>query len=162
MDAAFQILALMTLAGAAGAVWLRKPVHCALSAAVAFVGLAVLFLQLGAQFVAFAQMLVYVGAVAVLIVFTMLLTRTSESATTGRFSRTWIQGLAVAVLAGGALVFAILNSPPLPAAALPPEVTVKRLGESLMTRAVIPLQIVGVLLTAALLGAVVLLERPRK
>ena len=49
--------------------------HCALALTVAFAGLALLFLQLDAQFAGFAQILVYIGAVAILVVFAILLTR---------------------------------------------------------------------------------------
>ena len=74
----FIILGLLTLAGAIAAMSLRNLVHCALALTVAFAGLAALYLQLDAQFVGFAQILVYVGAVAILIVFAVLLTRGTE------------------------------------------------------------------------------------
>ena len=63
---------------AAAAMTFRHLVHCALAMAVSFVGLAAIYLQLHAQFVGFAQILVYVGAVAILIVFAILLTRSGE------------------------------------------------------------------------------------
>src|SRR5216110_977453 len=74
----FIILGLLTLAGAVAAMSLRNLVHCALALTVAFAGLAALYLQLDAQFVGFAQILVYIGAVAILIVFALLLTRGSD------------------------------------------------------------------------------------
>ncbi len=80
MTLPFLILAVMTLAGAMAAMTLRKLVHCALALSVSFVGLAGLYLDLGAQFVGLAQVLVYVGAVVILIVFVILLTRTEELA----------------------------------------------------------------------------------
>jgi NADH-quinone oxidoreductase subunit J len=69
MGIAFWLLAAFTIAGALAAVMLRNLVHCALALTVAFAGLAVLFLQLDAQFAGFAQILVYIGAVAILVVF---------------------------------------------------------------------------------------------
>ncbi len=83
---------------------LKHLVHCALAVTVAFAGLALLFLQLDAQFAGFAQILVYIGAVAILIVFAILLTRGSELPKDGVFSRTWFVGL---VIAAG--VFAVLG-----------------------------------------------------
>ena len=59
---------------------LRNLVHCALAMVVAFSGIAALYLQLDAQFVGFAEILVYVGAIAILIVFAILLTRSDASA----------------------------------------------------------------------------------
>jgi hypothetical protein len=68
------------------------------------------FLQLDAQFAGFAQILVYIGAVAILIVFAILLTRGSDLPKDGVFSRTWFLGL---VIAAG--VFAVLGWAVLPA-----------------------------------------------
>src|ERR1044072_2176148 len=76
--AAFFVLAAVTLAGAICAMSLRNLVHCGLCLALTFAGLAAIYLQLTAEFVGLAQLLVYVGAVAILIVFTILLTRNAE------------------------------------------------------------------------------------
>ena len=77
-EIAFLILAALTLSSAVAALCLRNLVHCALCVAGAFVGLAAIYLQLDAEFVGFAQILVYVGAVAILILFAVLLTRGAE------------------------------------------------------------------------------------
>src|SRR6202795_3236783 len=95
MSVAFYLIAALTLAGGLGAVLLKNTVHCALALSVAFAGLALLFLTLDAQFAGFAQILVYVGAVAILVVFAILLTRGSDTPKDGVFSRTWLSGLAV-------------------------------------------------------------------
>ncbi len=79
MSATFLILSAITLIGACAAMMLRGLVHCALAVAIAFAGLGTLYLNLGAQFLGLAQLLVYVGAIAVLIVFVILLTRGGES-----------------------------------------------------------------------------------
>ena len=75
MSFAFYLIAALTLAGGLAAVLLKNTVHCALALTVAFAGMALLFLQLDAQFAGFAQILVYIGAVAILVVFAILLTR---------------------------------------------------------------------------------------
>ena len=80
MTLSFAILAVFTIASAIAAMTLRNLVHCALALVGAFAGLAALYLQLDAQFVGFAQILVYVGAVAILIVFAILLTAGGEPA----------------------------------------------------------------------------------
>ena len=67
MTATFLILAAITIAGTVAAMALRNLVHCVLALTVGFAGLAALYLQLGAQFVGFTQILVYVGAVAILV-----------------------------------------------------------------------------------------------
>src|SRR5262249_11356447 len=99
----FAILAVMTVASAIAAMCLRNLVHCALAVPVTRGGLAMLYLQLDAQFVGFAQVLVYIGAVAILIVFTILLTRGSEPSNQRIFSPGAFFGLGIA-----AVVFAIL------------------------------------------------------
>ena len=68
MGITFAIIAALTLVSAIAAMSLRNLVHCALSLAVTFAGIAAMYLQLDAQFVGFAQILVYIGAVAILIV----------------------------------------------------------------------------------------------
>src|ERR1700676_1587908 len=79
MSSTFLILAAITLVGACAAMMLRGLVHCALAVAIAFAGLGTLYLNLGAQFLGLAQLLVYVGAIAVLIVFVILLTRGGDT-----------------------------------------------------------------------------------
>ena len=134
MTLLFLILGVLTLAGAVAALTLRNLVHCVLALTLAFVGLAGLYLQLGAQFMGFAQILVYVGAVAILIVFAILLTRGATSTfAIDRF----------------ALLAQAAPSPPLFLVCLPgrfaqhghstsippqPEVTVKQIGNALMSQ----------------------------
>jgi len=103
MSLTFAIIAILTVASAVAVMTLRNLVHCALSLTLTFVGLAALYLQLNAQFVGFAQILIYVGAVAILIVFAILLTSGIEPREQKIFSSSSIGGLAVAVA-----VFAIL------------------------------------------------------
>ncbi len=150
---AFFIIAVLTLSAALAAACLRKLVHAALSFAVALVGVAAFYFLLGAEFVGLVQVFVYVGAVAVLIVFTILLTR-READKEGGFN--WSGAvIAMAVFAG--LVWAIVRTPSLFVLASPRAVlTVRQIGEALMTDYVWPLQCVGLLLTAALIGALIL------
>ena len=157
MTLAFTIIALLTIASALAAMSLRNLVHCALALTVTFAGLAAFYLQLDAQFVGFAQILVYIGAVAILIVFAILLTRGSEQPQQQAFSGAWISGAAVALVVFGILGRAIILSSAtelsLPAAR---EVTVRQIGDLLMTKYILPLEVVGLLLTAALIGAVII------
>lgn len=157
MDLVFLILAVLTTTSAIAAVGLRNLVHCALCLVLTFVGLAGLYLQLNAQFVGFAQILVYVGAVAILIVFAILLTRGSDGPKQAIFSTSWVAGVGIAVLAFGALAFAALTSS-IAQRSLPPvsQPTVREIGTQLMTRYVLPLEVIGLLLTAALIGAVII------
>jgi NADH-quinone oxidoreductase subunit J len=157
--AAFISIAVFTLAGALAAACLRKLIHAALCLVVAFLGLAAFYFFLGAEFVGLVQVFVYVGAVAVLIVFTILLTRREDEDADG-FN--W-NGVIVAVAVFAGLAWTILKTPSLSVAAPAIEpLTVKRIGEVLMTSYVWPLQCIGLLLTAALIGALVLVMEEKR
>ena len=163
MNAVFVIISLFTLAGAVAAMTMRNLVHCALALTLTFAGLAALYLQLDAQFVGFAQVLVYIGAVAILIVFAILLTRGSEPPQQAIFSSSWIMGVAVAVIVTGLLAGLIFSSHALTReAATGVGASVQQIGESLMTKYVLPLQVVGLLLTAALIGAVIIAMKEKE
>jgi NADH-quinone oxidoreductase subunit J len=155
MTASFLILAVLTIAGATAAMTLRKLVHCALALAVSFVGLAGLFLCLNAQFVGLAQVLVYVGAVVILIVFAILLTHSDLAPfpTRGQLG----VGVAVSAAVFGLLVWAaITGGVTQGATAAQPKAPIVEIGRELMGHYVLPLEIVGLLLTAVLIGAVVI------
>jgi NADH-quinone oxidoreductase subunit J len=156
---AFLVIAIITLSGALAAATLRKLIHAALCLVIAFVGLAASFFLLGAEFVGLVQVFVYVGAVAVLIVFTILLTRREVNGTGGI---NW-SGAIVALAVFGGLLWTILKTKSLaiPAPQIEP-LTVKRIGEVLMTDFVWPLQCVGLVLTAALIGALVLVMEEKR
>jgi len=163
MSLFFIITAVVTLLGAVFAMSLRNLVHCALAMAVAFSGVAAMYLQLDAQFVGFAEILVYVGAIAILIVFAILLTRSGETPEKSVLTSGWWAGIATTAMVFTILGWAILNSSAIPGN-LPaaPETTVKNIGDKLMTTFVLPLEIVGLVLTAAMIGAVIIALRSDK
>jgi len=157
MSSFFIITGVVTLLGAAFAMSLRNLVHCALAMAIAFSGVAALYLQLAAQFVGFAEILVYVGAIAILIVFAILLTRSGEAPEQSVLTSGWLAGIAVSALVFTVLGWAVLNSSAIPRQTSPaPVVTVKNIGDALMTKFVLPLEIIGLVLTIALIGAVLI------
>ena len=161
----FAIIALLTLASAVAAMTLRNLVHCALMLSVTFAGLAAFYLQLDAQLVGFAQILVYIGAVAILVVFAILLTRSGEPPRQSIFSATWAIGVAIALSVFGLLSGLILSSRAVTREIRPPpQISVRQIGGQLMTRFILPLEVVGLLLTAALIGAVIIAmqEKERK
>ena len=150
-SAAFVIIAIFILAAALAAATLRKLMHAALSFAVALVGLAAFFFLLGAEFVGLALVFIYIGAVAVLIVFTILLTRRDVGKDRG-FN--WA-GVLIALGVFCGLTWSILKTQSISIVA--PHIralTVERIGEALMTGYVWPLQCVGLLLTAGLIGEI--------
>src|SRR5437660_5517998 len=158
-SAAFTVIAIFTLAAALAAARLRRVMRAALSFAVAFVVIAAFFFLLGAGFVGLALVFIYIGAVAVVIVFTILLTRRDIEKDRG-FN--W-SGVIIAVALFCGLTWSILKTPSLSIVA--PHIralTVKQIGEALMTSYVWPLQCIGLLLTAALIVALVLVMEEKR
>jgi len=164
MSATFLILAAITLVGACAAMMQRGLVHCALAVAIAFAGLGTLYLNLGAQFLGLAQLLVYVGAIAVLIVFVILLTRGGDSDSPPLPRAVLpLTGLLVAGCIFAVLAWAVFHSfavhPAGPPAA---PSTVRELGTVLMDSYVLPLEVIGLMLTAALIGAVIIAMKEKQ
>lgn len=153
MSVPFLILAVLTIAGATAAMTLSKLVHCALALAICLIGLAGLYVDLGAQFVGLAQILVYVGAVVILIVFAILLTRSDESPRPKR--RQIASGIVVSAGVFATVTWAVTNGA-IHSHATAQQATINKIGSAMMQRFVLPLEIVGLLLTAALIGAVVI------
>ena len=181
MSFAFAIIAGLTVGSTIAAVSLRNLVHCALCLVATFAGLAALFLQLNAEFVGFAQILVYIGAVAILIVFAILLTRGAEAQPPAPIATATPWAISIAVAGFVVIAGAILQSKAVPATSttaivevqgqrmeLPvyieknPKPTVMAIGGKLMTDYVLPLEVVGLLLTAAMIGAVIIAMQEKR
>jgi NADH:ubiquinone oxidoreductase subunit 6 (subunit J) len=161
----FLLIAAFTLGVSALAFLLRNIIHCALLLTAGWVGIGAFYLWAGAEFVAFAQILVYVGAVSMVVLFAVLLTRRSEAAAPAprsrlrradiqRFASAGVITAAVAAVLVGAIIRSPLKTAPESAAA--PGINVLEIGRQLMGQHAGALLIMGVLLTVALLGAVVL------
>ena len=164
MTATFLIIVAITIAGTVAAMTMRNLVHCVLALTLGFAGLAALYLQLGAQFVGLTQILVYVGAVAILAVFVIMMTQHPTQTSESIFSSFWFSGSLIAALVFAVLSWAI-HSSALTSNIVPPyaEAAVHPIGDALMHKYVLPLEIMGLLLTAALIGAVVLaIEEKRR
>jgi NADH:ubiquinone oxidoreductase subunit 6 (subunit J) len=163
MTLAFAIIGLLTLASAVAAMSLRNLVHCVLALTVTFAGLAAFYLQLDAQFIGFAQILVYIGAVAILIVFAVLLTQGGDAPSRSSFSASSVVGVGIALAVFGLLSGIILTSRALTREIRPPpEATVRQIGTQLMGNFILPLEVVGLLLTATLIGAVIIAIREKE
>jgi NADH-quinone oxidoreductase subunit J len=159
----FTIFAILTVAGAVAAMSLRDLIHSVLALTFAFAGLAAVYLLLGAQFIGLAQILVYIGAVAILIVFAILLTRDAGASSRSAVSSSWIESGTVALVIFCVLAWAIHHSVASRPAVLPqPEASMQQIGNALMLRFALPLEVVGVLLTVALIGAVTLAMREKQ
>jgi NADH:ubiquinone oxidoreductase subunit 6 (subunit J) len=141
----------------------QRLVHAALWLVVTLGAVAVTFILLDASFLAMVQVAVYIGAIAILIIFTVMLTRRVMSDSGPQANRTWWLAVFIAVVMFGGLM-ALLAQIPAWWHATPPVLTasaeflVEDLGASLVDvdRYVVPFEVASVLLLAALIGAIVL------
>src|SRR5665213_2180866 len=157
MTISFFIIAAITIVGTAAAMSFKNLVHCVLALTLGLVGLALMFLLLGAQFVGFTRVLVYVGAVAILAVFAIMMTRGAEPTDHHEPSSFRLSGAVIAAIVFAVLAWAISSGTgSMSSLAAQPEVSVNQIGMALMHQYVLPLEVIGVLLTAALVGAAVL------
>jgi NADH-quinone oxidoreductase subunit J len=163
MKIVFYILSAWTIISGIAAISLRNIVHCALALIAFFAGIAGIFFSLHAEFLGAVQVIVYVGAVAVLILFAIMLTRHvtgTEGFTpfSGAAVWGWIASIAILIALFYSLqgyVWPIQESGP-------QNLGVADIGNAFMTRFAIPFEVISLLLTAALVGAVVIaLEEPK-
>jgi NAD(P)H-quinone oxidoreductase subunit 6 len=157
----FGILGLMMIGTALGVVLLPKIVHSAFLLAGVFISIAGLYILLNADFVAAAQILVYVGAVNVLILFAIMLVNKQEDYVE-RPGRT-VRRLATAVVCIG--LFALLGTMVLATpwsidtTSVPIKDTVVALGEHFFSDYLLPFELASVLLLMAMVGAIILARR---
>lgn len=160
----FFVFAVLALAGGIGMLVSRSPVASALWVVMTMIAIACLYLTLNAAFIGVVQILVYAGAIMVLFLFVIMLLNLEEMPRLAGFD--WRKGaafiLGVAVLAQLLAVVALQ----LPGASETPEATepvaatsVEAIGVSLLTDHAFTLQIVGVLLLGATIGAVLLAKK---
>ncbi len=152
--AAFYVVAAGTLAGAWAAVSARNLFRAALGLAVALFGVAILYLFLEAEFLAVAQILVYVGAILTLLVFGVMLTARIADPSVPRWNRQVWAGLAVAAVLGLGLAHMLFHAPwPAPVAGVAPA-SLPALGKTLLSGYLLPFEVLSVLLLGALVGSV--------
>jgi NADH-quinone oxidoreductase subunit J len=148
-------VALVVLGGSLGVVLARNLFHSVLWLALALVGTAVLFLLLHAEFLAAVQVLLYAGGVVTIVVFAIMLTERLAGETIRQMNRGIAIGAAVAAAVFVGLAGTILRAGPAGRPGGPPPTTAA-LGRAVLTEWVVAFEVLGVLLVAALLGAVYL------
>jgi NADH-quinone oxidoreductase subunit J len=158
----FIIFAIVAVVCAFNVVLQRHPITSALSLIGVLGSLAVLYLLLGAEFIAMAQMIVYGGAVMVLFVFVIMLLNAGTEAASGKswFAQIFGLPLLVALVALlGYLIRGVL--PPLRAVEFGSWVggTARQIGRLLFTEYLLPFEVISILILIAILGAVVLARK---
>ncbi|MGW1866758.1 NADH-quinone oxidoreductase subunit J family protein [Streptomyces mauvecolor] len=158
VEIAFVLVGIATLAAAVMTVTTQQLVHAALWLVVALGGLAVEYLLLTAEFIAWVQVLIYVGSVVVLLLFGLMLTKAPIGRSPDADSGNRWAALTVAVAAAGTLVWVVVDAFRTSWIALdgPAQGSTKVSGEILFRHWVLPFEALSVLLLAALVGAIVL------
>lgn len=154
--ASFLLLSALTLAAATLVVTTRKIVHSALFLVVVFAGIAGIYVLLAAEFVAGVQVLIYVGAVTVLVLFAIMLTHGPATPFSNPANRQWPLALLVSAALFAVFVAAFESSAWPVSSAPSPASTVGVIGLQLLTTYVVPFELVSLLLLAAMIGAVVI------
>lgn len=168
-DFAFYILAALLVGSSLAVVALRNIVHAALFLIVVFGAAAGMFVLLNAEFIAIVQVLIYAGAVAILILFAIMLTQSPTNVRGNPVAKQWWLAGLVSVLLGAAIIFAVSASPgTLVSAGSDPHMvsagaaggTVAHIGQLLYSpytySYVLPFEIASVVLLVAIIGAIVI------
>ncbi|NLP24395.1 MAG: NADH-quinone oxidoreductase subunit J [Syntrophomonadaceae bacterium] len=156
-DLVFMILGLITLLGALGVVAFKNIVHAALALVVSFLGVAGLYFQLQAEFLGLVQVMVYAGAISVLVIFAIMLVMDRDPETTNlshKVNRWW--GGLIALLFAALIGASIWESQFTIQAG---NVSVDRLGqiaELLLGDYVVAFEVAAILLLVAVVGAIIL------
>ena len=163
---AFYLFATLTITSAVLVIFARNPVHSVLWLILAFFNAAGLMLILGAEFIAMLLVIVYVGAVAVLFLFIVMMLDIDFAALRSGFTKNLPFGLLLALVLLAEMVIAVsaYQAGPVTGAAQPAAATqpnIEALGELLYTRFLFPFEMAGLILLVAMIGAIVLTHRSR-
>ncbi|CCH48045.1 NADH-quinone oxidoreductase subunit J family protein [Pseudodesulfovibrio piezophilus] len=154
---AFCIYTLVILGGSIVAVSSSSLVRALVGLITTLIGVAGMYMLLATPFMAFMQLLIYVGAVSVLIFFAVMLTRAERGGDeSGKAPmKTYVFGLAATLAPAGVLGWLIMTRP-VQSLAVPTEVTIKQLGGELLGSYFLPFELISVILMVAMSGAVLL------
>ena len=161
---AFYLFATLTIASAVAVIFARNPVHSVLWLILAFFNAAGLMLLVGAEFIAMLLVIVYVGAVAVLFLFVVMMLDVDFASLRSGFTKNLPFGLLVALVLLAEIVIAVSAGRAGPVSATIPDSAqpnIVAFGELLYSRYLFPFEIAGLILLVAMIGAIVLTHRSR-
>jgi NADH-quinone oxidoreductase subunit J len=162
LAAAFWIMAVVIVIAALGVVFLRNIFRAALSLILCFVTVAGIYLTLSADFLAAVQILVYVGAISVLIILAIMMTREVQQGSPSNKLR--LPAFVVAAVLLGLMIYTVTASPWRIAAEPPLTPTTMPLATKLFSQHgfILPVEIAATLILAAILGAIVIAREKDK
>jgi len=154
----FFILAISTFGGAVLMINLTKVVHMVVALAFTFLSIAGLYILLEAEFIAFAQVLIYGGAVSIIMLFGIMLTKHNDQDETRDSSHKWLARVGVGAFFLVTL-YAINGVNWTPESSRLFEQNTTQIGIQLFTKYIIPFELTSVVLLVALVGAIILAKR---
>ncbi|MBD1372148.1 NADH-quinone oxidoreductase subunit J [Hazenella sp. IB182357] len=154
---AFFILSVMAIGGAVFMINATRVMHMALSLAFTFFSIAGIYLLLNAMFIAVIQILIYTGAISILMLFGIMLTKHRDEDRPAISTRHLGISFGVVFLFLGGILFVIYQTPLMGEGTAP--LTVQELGTSVFKQYVIPFELASVLLLVALVGAIILAKK---
>ena len=158
---AFYVLSFCVIAGGVFVVSSRNLFHSAIFLVFTLFAVAGIFVMLNAYLLAAVQVLIYVGAVAMLMIFGVMLTTQLTNVRLRHVNEQVLPALAVCGFFLGFLIYGLWDTPFEIARTAPPPDISHKVGTLLMTKYVLPFEVVSVLLLAALIGAIVIAKRDR-
>jgi NADH-quinone oxidoreductase subunit J len=158
-NVAFYIIAAMMLFGALRVVTSKNLVHAALWLVVVLGGVAAQYILAAAEFVAVSQVLVYIGAVMVLFLFGIMLTRAQIGSESGLNNATWAIGIPVGLVVFGLLTWVILDTVEDDVIAERAPTSTESIADEVLSPYLIPFLALSFILLAAAIGAMVLARK---
>jgi NADH:ubiquinone oxidoreductase subunit 6 (subunit J) len=153
---AFWALAVMLVGSAFAVVALPRIVHSALSLVLVFLAIAGIYILLQTEFIAAVQVIIYVGAVTVLVLFAIMLTNRSYAPDSNPRNSQWVIAAVVAVAVLGMLLLVISSAGFTVAEQVPAGDLTTSIGQALLNAYFLPFEIAAMLLLGAMIGAIVI------
>lgn len=158
----FYFFAALTVGGGLLTITRRSAVLAAVWLTVSLLGVAGLFLLLGADFLFAAQIIVYIGGITLLFLFVVMLINLEAASVTAQFRRIWPLGALAAAGLAAELIFTFAKTGRLPFAALASPLTPSALADELLTTDAVPFEVTSLLLLVAIVGSVWMGQQRKK
>ena len=154
-DIVFISIVIITLASALMAVWLKNVFYNALFLILSLFGVACLFIYLNSEFLAIMEVIIYIGAISIAIIFAIMLSRPMFQ----RHEKRDVKKILRSLVIGALLFFGIAKTIHLtqwPQASVEGDYSMRAIGKMLLAQSVLPFEVVSLVLLVAIIGALVI------
>ncbi|MDZ7674422.1 MAG: NADH-quinone oxidoreductase subunit J [Acidimicrobiales bacterium] len=160
----FYVIAIAMVVSAIRVVTVKNVVHAAMYLVIVLAGVGAQYILLASEFIAATQVLIYIGAIVVLVLFGVMLTRAKLGGEVNTTNDYWYLGAVSSLMIFGIMAFALLDyygDEPLDVAAAETQIgsNTEKVSDAIFGQYVVPFEVISVLLLAALVGAIVLARK---